>query len=180
MELLLAPQSCGLMTYEYLCGFHPSISTVLETLLMWLISIEIDHIRFKQEIFKTEEYTGTHTVSCYMIMPYGLQKIPYRLVREGEANRCFCITMEIISSSPPARCYRRCKDKSYQRLPGDSRPNLANHDLRNTLTDVKERCQEVFVLDEFILSFMIIVLTICPIFQPNAWKIDILVDIQNH
>lgn len=67
---------------------------------MWLMSIEIDHIRFKQEIFKTEEYTGTHTVSCYMIMPYGLQKIPYRLVREGEANRCFCITMEIISSSP--------------------------------------------------------------------------------
>lgn len=77
--------------------------------------------------------------------------------------------MKIILSSLCARCYRGYKDKSYQGLPGDSRPNLEKHDLRNKLIDVKVLCQEVLVLDGFIQSLMIIVLTVWLVLKPSAW-----------
>ena len=59
---------------------------------------------------------------------------------------------------------RGCKNTCYQGLPGDSRPDVKNHDLRNKLTDMKVLCHEVLVLEGFPQSFMIIVLTIWLIF----------------
>lgn len=51
--------------------------------------------------------------------------------------------MKIKLSSPCARCYKGCKGKSYQGLPGDSRPNFEKCDWWNKSTDVKVLGHEV-------------------------------------